>query len=186
MGAQFFHETVRGKSMADAYKRACEEAEEEYGHQQGYSGQINASAGFTDITSQYKSSILTIGPYIDKVSENLSKHNGAQGICTKEPVVNNNKIKSVVDHKVFKGARKWNLVYTVHIKYKHSLKSYDNKGDAVKAARVHTEKTGESTYIKIERVLDKSSGSDVVAEIKYKASTKEAEGNYVFFGYASC
>jgi chaperonin GroEL (HSP60 family) len=66
------------------------------------------------------------------------------------------------------------------------LKSYDNKGDAVKAARVHTEKTGESTYIKIERVLDKSSGSDVVAEIKYKASTKEAEGNYVFFGYASC
>ena len=77
-------------------------------------------------------------------------------------------------------------MYTVHIKYKHSLKSYDNKGDAVTAARAHTEKTGESTYIKIERQLDKSSGSDVVAEIKYKASTKEAEGNYVFFGYASC
>ena len=186
MGAQFFHETVRGKSMADAYKKVCQEAEDEYGHQQGYSGQINSSAGFRDITSEYKSSKLTIGQYIDNVTADLYKPDGAQGICVQEPVVNNNKIKSVVDHKVFKGTRKWNLVYTAHVKYKHPLKSYYNKGDAVKAARAYTEKSGESTYIKIERVLDKSSGSDIVAEIKYNASTKEDEGNYVFFGYASC
>lgn len=185
MGANFFQETIKGKSMADAYKKACDEADEEYGHRQGYSGQINSSSGFVDITSKYKSSKLTINQYVDKVSYNLNKYNGAQGICIKEPITNNNKIKSVVDHKVFKGTRKWNLVYTVHVKHKHSLKSYDNKADAVKAARLHTEKTGHSTYVKIERVLDKSSGSNIVAEIKYKPSTKESDGTYVFFGYAA-
>lgn len=187
MGSQFFQNSTRAKSMQEAYDNLVEDANGEYGHQEGYSGQINSSAGYRDITSDWKKSKLTIDLYIDKVSEDLSKHDGAQGICVQEPVGNANKIKSVVEHSVFKGTRKWNLVYIPRTEYPGwQGKVYDNKAGAVKEAREYSEKTGESTIVKIARVLDKTSGSNIVAKINYKPSTKEAPGRYVFFGYASC
>lgn len=187
MGASFFQNSTTAKSMQEAYSELVEEANDEYGHQEGYSGQINCSAGFRDVTSKWKESKLSPNDFITKVSDNMGKHDGAWGICMKEPVGNTNKVKSAVEHSVFKGTRKWNLVYIPRTYYPGwQGKMHDNKADAVKEAREYTEKTGTSTIVKIERVLDKTSGTNVVAKIDYKKSPKEAPGHYVFFGYASC
>jgi len=187
MGAQFFQNSTRAKSIQEAYNKLVEQANDEYGHQEGYSGQINSSAGFTDITSEWKRTKLSLQQFIDnEEAGDLSKHDGAQGICIQEPVGNTNKVKSVVEHSVFKGTRKWNLVYIPRTEYPGwQGKVHDNKADAVKEARAYSEKTGESTIVKISRVLDKTSGSNIVAKINYKKSPKEAPGEYVFFGYAS-
>lgn len=188
MGAQFFQNSTRAKSMQEAYNKLVENANDEYGHQEGYSGQINSSAGYRDVTSEWKKSKLSIQQFIDnKENSNLSKFEGAQGVCIQEPIGNANKVKSVVEHSVFKGTRKWNLVYVPRTEYPGwQGKVYDNKAGAVKEAREYSEKTGESTIVRISRVLDKTSGSNIVAKIKYKPSPKEAPGRYVFFGYASC
>jgi hypothetical protein len=54
MGSQSFTTYSRGKNVRDAYNRAVEQAEAEYGHQDGYSGQINSCAGYSDITREFK------------------------------------------------------------------------------------------------------------------------------------
>lgn len=186
MGASWFQNSTKAKSMQDAYSHLVKCADEEYGHQEGYSGQINCSAGFTDVTSKWKESKLQIQKFIDKVSNDMGKHHGAWGVCLTEPVKNSNKIKSVVDHSVFKGTRKWELVYIAESYFNYwNSKPFLNKADAVKEARAYTEKTGDATVVKIERRLSKDSGSTTVAKITYKSSTKEAPGHYVFFGYAS-
>ena len=187
MGAQNFRETTGAKSMSEAYTNLVAEADDEYGHQEGYSGQINATPGFEDITKEWKNSKLSLDKFIDKKEESIEKHNGAQGICLIEPIGNNNKVKSVVKHSVFKGTRKWELVYTAKVPHGNwESKDYYNKGDAVTAARDYTEKTGESTIVKIKRVLSKDSGINIVAKIDYKKSPKESNGDYIFFGWASC
>lgn len=71
------------------------------------------------------------------------------------------------------------VVYT-HDNY---VGGYATKGDAVKAARVYTEKTFKSTSIVMEKKLEK--GNSQVAKITYKQSTTEKDGHYVFFGYAA-
>lgn len=185
MGAQFFQNSTRAKSMQEAYDNLVEDANGEYGHQEGYSGQINSSAGYRDITSDWKKSKLTIDLYIDKVSKDLSKHNGAQGICVQEPVGNANKVKSVVEHSVFKGTRKWELVYIPQTRSESWFgKTHNNKADAVKEAREYTERTGNSTIVALERILSKDSGNRIVANINYKSNSKESPGSYVFFGLA--
>ena len=61
--------------------------------------------------------------------------------------------------------------------------SWDKKADAVKDARKYTESYQEPTTIEIEKVLDK--GSSRVAIIRYKKSSTERPGKWVFFGYAA-
>jgi len=45
MGACSFKNVGRGKTMQEAYKNLCAEAEEEYGHQDGYNGTISTTIG---------------------------------------------------------------------------------------------------------------------------------------------
>lgn len=42
-GGQDFWVVQKGKDASDAYRKACDAAEAEYGHQEGYSGQINST-----------------------------------------------------------------------------------------------------------------------------------------------
>jgi len=183
MGRQSFYNKEQSTSMSQAYRNACEDAKEEYGHQEGYSGHINVTNGYSDRTSHFKASGLSINDYIDKHQDKFD--NEACGICIKDAKANTNKIKSVVKHEVFKGTRKWELTYVVETKWgNNQIGSKDNKADAVKIARAHTEKTREATVIRIERKLVGSNSK--VAEIEYKGSTNEVQGTYVFFGLARC
>ena len=182
MGRQSFYNKEQASSMSQAYRNACEDAKEEYGHQEGYSGHINVTNGYSDRTSHFKASGLSLDAYIDKHQDNFD--NEACGICIKEAKANTNKIKSVVKHEVFKGTRKWELTYVVSGFNGGYIGSRDNKADAIKVARAYTEKTKERTKIDIERKLVGSNSR--VAVIEYKGSTNEVQGTYVFFGLARC
>lgn len=182
MGSQAFTTYSRGKNVNDAYDRAVEYANDEYGHQQGYSGEINSSAGFRDVTKEFKASKKDLNKFINEQMDRLSKHNGAQAICIDEPKLNTNKIKTQVEHVVTPGTKKWMLYYIVEADI--HIGSFLTKGDALTKARAYTEKTGISSRVKIEKRLYKM--ENTVAKISYKKSPTEKEGRWVFFGWASC
>lgn len=184
MGAQSFETRSRGKSAKEAYDKAVEIAEDEYGHQQGYSGAINSSAGYRDVTAKFKASGKSLDKYISERIDALSKFDGAECICIKEPQTNTNKIKSQVEHVVEKGTKKWVLKYVAQSHRVGTIKTCDTKGDAVKAARKYTEETGNSSYVEMQKVLE--NGNTVTARITYKKSSNEREGEYIFYGWASC
>lgn len=185
MGSQSFEVRSTGRNAQEAYNNAVEDANRYYGHQEGYSGAINATPGFTDVTSKYKASSKDLHTYIQERLEVLSKHNDAECICIRVPKENTNKVKTQVEHIVTPGTKKWVLKYTVCEHWSDiQIASCDKKGEAVVKARAHTEKTGRPTYVKMEKVLDKASST--VAKITYKKSTTERDGEYIFYGWASC
>lgn len=181
MGASFFRTTYRGKSLKDAYSDAVEDAESEYGHDP-YNGTISTTNGAIDKTREYKASGKSLNDYIDSQMDKLSKRECA-AICVEQPKENTNKTKSQVEHIVTPGTKKWVLTYVVYTYNGNLIGSYATKGDAVKAARAHTEKTLNSTTIVMEKKLEK--GSNQVARITYKKSTKERDGKWIFFGWAA-
>ena len=182
MGACTFHFTQRGKTMQDAYRNACNEAEEEYGHQQGYNGTISTTSGYRDLTSEFKRSGKSLNDFVSQKLDTMSKRDCA-AITLEEGKANTNKVKSKVNHIVTKGTKKWVLYYVVETRSGDEIGAKKTKGDAVKIARTHTEKTQERTYIKMEKRLEGVSSR--VAEIEYKHSTTEKEGKYYFFGWAA-
>lgn len=184
MGSQSFTTYARGKSATDAYNRAVEDANDEYGHQEGYSGAINSSGGFRDITKEFKASKKSMSQFIDEQIDKLTKFEGARAVCIEEPVANANVIKSQVEHIVTPGTKKWVLTYIIYCR-ESRIASAVTKGEAVKRAREYSEKNQCTTTIKMERRLEKDSHA-LVAKITYKPSTKEKEGRWVFFGWASC
>ena len=107
MGANWFRTYSMGKDIKEAYNNAVNDANEYHGHQEGYSGEINSSAGFRDVTKDYKSSKLSLEDYMSRECDKMTKHDGAHGICVQEPVLNKNKIKSTVEHIVTPGTKKW-------------------------------------------------------------------------------
>jgi len=183
MGASWFATQSRGKSVKHAYDRAVAEAEYEHGHQEGYSGEINSSAGYRDVTKEYKASGKTIRDFMDQQMGKLTKHQGAQAICIQEPRGNDNKIKTQVEHVVTPGTKKWVLTYIVYCGDSR-IASAITKGDAVKRARAYSEKNQCTTTIKMERRLEKDAHA-LVAKITYKKSSTERDGEWIFFGWAS-
>ena len=53
MGATDIYTSTRSTDMRSAYSKLCEEAEREYGHQDGYNGTISTTSGFIDKTSYF-------------------------------------------------------------------------------------------------------------------------------------
>jgi hypothetical protein len=184
MGSQTFNVRYKGKSAQHAYKRAVHDANEEYGHQEGYSGHINATPGFKDATRNFKASGLSMHQYIDQRLDKLSKFDGAECICIKEPKTNTNKVKSQVEHIVEKGTKKWVLKFVAFSHSKGTIGSFDTKGEAVAAARKYTEESQNSSFVEMRKMLE--NGGTLTARITYKKSSMEAEGEYVFYGWASC
>jgi len=183
MGANWFTNQSRGKSVKDAYNKAVDDANHEYGHQEGYSGQINSSAGCRDVTKEYKASGKTIREFMNQQMDRLTKHQGAQAICIQEPKGNENKIKTQVEHIVTPGTKKWVLTYIVYCG-ESRIASALTKGDAVKRARDYSERHQCTTTIKMERRLEKDTHA-LVAKITYKKSSTERDGEWIFFGWAS-
>jgi len=181
MGACSFTTSAYGKSMSEAYDYAVSDAVSEYGSD-SYNGTISTTRGVRDVTAEFKRSGLGLNDFINKNIDNFSKWGSCGGICVTEPKLNKNKIKSSVEHIVSKGTKKWVLKYVVY-EYDNIIGSYNTKGDAVKSARAHTEKTQRRTTISMEKKLDK--GNSQVASITYKKSESESKGKYIFFGWAA-
>jgi len=171
MGASWFQQTGYGKTLDDAYKSACEEAEVEYGHQEGYNGTISTTHSVRDITEEYKRSKLDLEPFVRSKVEILNKRDCCS-ICLQEPVGNKNKTKSQVEHLVTPGTKKWVLKYVVYDDSLRMITSCDTKGEAQS-----------STHICMEKTLDK--GSKKVAKITYKKAPTERPGKWMFFGWAA-
>lgn len=180
MGACSFYNSGRGRSMKQVYNDLVEEAEREYGHD-SYNGTISTTGGFHDITNEWKASKLSINDFVHRKLEDARKYD-CFGVCIEAPKVNSNKTKTQVEHIVTPGTKKWITKYVV-FDYDSEVGKYNTKGDAVKAARAHTEKTLRSTSVVIQKKMEK--GSDQVAKITYKRSINEKDGRYVFFGYAA-
>ena len=187
MGATQFKERSSGKTADQAYKRACDEAENEYGHQDGYNGTISTTHGFRDETELYKKSKFnSVEAYIrDRFNSHSMNKRDCSAICVVQPVTNKNKTKSQVEHIVTPGTKQWILKYEVEHYYGDSgvIASCPQKGDAVKMARAYTEKTQIPTSVIMRKVL--VGPKPTVAKITYKKATNERDGEWIFFGYAA-
>lgn len=185
MGATQFKTRSTGKTVEEAYRRACEIAEDEYGHQDGYNGTISTTDGFRDETELYKKSKFNdVSVYIrDRFDSHSMNKRDCSAICVLKPVGNKNKTKSQVEHVVTPGTKKWILKYFVYSGRDRFIDAYLTKGEAVSKARAHTEKTQESTHVTMEKILDRA--NKTVAKITYKKATNERDGEWVFFGYAA-
>ena len=167
--------------MREAFKTAVKEAHDEYGHQQGYSGQINCTELTCDKTAEYKKA-KDKEAFLSQLVNDVPKRD-TWGVELEAPIPNKNKIKSVVEIDSQKGARVWETRYNV-IRYTHDTRadkqiaSEKTQGEAVRIARAHTEKTQETTVIEIEKVL--LNNNSRVGRITYKKSTTEAPGKYFF------
>lgn len=185
MGAnQFTTNYYQARNMQEAFKEAQEDAEYEYGHQEGYSGHINSINGYKDLTNEFENSKIKLGKFIDNKLETINKRD-CYGVCVEQPKPSAAKIKSKVNHEIVKGTSKWILYYVVttgFIEVEKEVTCKRTKGEAVIEARKYTEKTGEKTYIHVEKRLEK--GNARVATIEYKKDSKEKLGKYIFFGEA--
>lgn len=182
MGADSFITRSRGVDIRHAYGRAIEDAIEEYGND-AYNGTISTTTGFTDVTKKFRESRKERREFIDEMLYNAGKRD-CFVIEELAPVVNTNKIKSVVEHNVVKGTSKWELRYVVYNNVADEIKSLKTKTEAIAFARKHVEATKSSTTIVMTKILVNQ--NSVVAQVKYKPSTQEREGQYVFFGMAAC
>ena len=186
MGVTQFKERGTGKTAHEVYRKLCEIAEDEYGHQDGYNGTISTTDGFRDETELYnKSKLNDVYAYIHGRfdSHTMSKRD-CSAICVRQPIGNKNKTKSQVEHVVTPGTKKWVLKYVVYNSYNDQMiGSFATKGDAVKKAREYTEKTQTPTNICMEKGLEK--GNRTVAKITYKKAPTERDGEWIFFGYAA-
>jgi 2,4-dienoyl-CoA reductase-like NADH-dependent reductase (Old Yellow Enzyme family) len=186
MGACQFKERSTGKTIQEAYYRACEVAVEEYGHQDGYNGTISTTHSFRDETEAYKKSKFDdVSAYIrDRFDSHSMNKRDCSAICVVKPIANKNKTKTQVEHVVTPGTKKWVLKYEVEEHYGDGkvLASCPQKGDAVKMARAYTEKTGNTTVVMMRKLL---LGPNLTAKITYKRASDERDGEWIFFGYAA-
>jgi hypothetical protein len=184
MGSINFIKYGKGWTMQEAFSDLQEEARDEYGDDI-YNGKINNCSGIVDGTREYLESKLSLTDFIDKKLEDMTKFESGIGIAIKKPVVNKNKVKTKVDHIVTPGTKKWILKYKVEDKSgkDYKVRSFLTKGEAVNYAREMAEKTRGHYEIRMVKELEKDVSK--VAEISYKPSKDEAQGQFVFFGAVS-
>jgi len=181
MGAVTVREKISGNNIQDAFRKAYENAEDEYGHQQGYSGEINSCEFTKDVTYMLKN--MTPQKLIEYIENNVPKRQ-AWGFCLTPPKTNTNKVKSKVTVNPQKGARKWETIYVAYHRGDRIL-SDASQTNCIKKARAYVEKNPNARLtIQIEKRL--VSGNQNCATVEYKSSTNESAGVYVFVGLAAC
>lgn len=181
MGACSIEVTSRGKSMTDAFRRAQERAQEEYGND-SYNGQINNCSLVGDVTDkqhQFKEQ-----DYFHTWILNNTGKRDVKGYCISKPVVNNNKIKTVVTNFPQKGTRKWETLYVGVTKFDGNQVCSDaSQTECIKKARAWVEKNPDKQVdVTIRKKL--TEGKNLVASINYKKATNEKDGLYCFVGWA--
>jgi len=180
MGASTFTEIGYGMSARETFRELQDDARDEYGHQQGYSGQISDTSLTKDITFKYKQA-KNKEKFIDDMLDEVDKRD-CWVVELKAPKKNTNKVKSKVIPNPQKGTRKWETRYVI---YPRSFRNGDGsfgygltQGEAIKKARKYAEENKEEYVIHIEKHL--AIGNSKVASVEYKVSTNEAKGKYLF------
>lgn len=180
MGSTTFYERKIAASMKDAYNNAIEDATDEYGNDP-YNGTISTTNGFVDVTEKFKKSKKKLNDFIEAAEDIMDKRD-CWGICTVEPKLNSNKIKSQVEIIPQVGTCVWESRYEVHGQGT-LIGSHILQAGAIKIARDYTERTKISSSITRVKVLKE--GNKNVGSITYKPSKDERHGEYVFFGWAA-
>ena len=183
MGAELIYRTARGKNIQDAFKRACQDDEDYFGHQEGYSGGIHTCDLTKDVTSMTKTkSFRDIEEYI---ADNASKRE-AWGFCMETPVENKNKVKSQVDVTPQKGTRKWETVYKAVTTWDQREVARDKSQTVcIKKARAFVE-ANPDVSLKVIIAKELTEGNTQCATVTYKKSTTEKLGLYKFIAWAAC
>jgi hypothetical protein len=108
---------------------------------------------------------------------------------TSKPIPNKNKIQTEVIRHPNKGTRKWVTKYKVDVKYRYDENAhretpmFDKQADAIKKARELSAKDKQTYEVTIEKVL---TTSQLVADIKYKKSTTERNGQWRVLAVVPC
>ena len=183
MGAELIYRTARGKNIQDAFKRACQEDEDYFGHQEGYSGGIHTCDLRKDVSSMLKTK--TQSQLEEYIADNASKRE-AWGFCVDQPVTNKNKVKSQVDVTPQKGTRKWETVYKAVTTWDQREVARDKSQTVcIKKARTYVE-ANPDVNVKIIIAKELIEGNSQCATVTYKKSTTEKLGLYKFIAWAAC
>jgi hypothetical protein len=182
MGACSIIVRATGKNMQDAFRKAKAEADDYYGHQEGYSGAINNCELAGDVT--HKKGGFDEDDYFHQwILDNTEKRD-VKGYCKTPPVTNTNKIKTVVTNYPQKGTRKWVTKYRGVDKWEGDVVcEADSQTECIKQARAYVEKNpNKMIEVQIHKALE--GGKFKVADINYKKASNEKDGLYVFVGWA--
>jgi len=180
MGSTTFYNRTVAPNMKEAYNQLVEDAIDEYGND-AYNGTISTTNGFVDVTEKFKNSKKKLNDFIESAEDVMDKRD-CWGICTEEPRLNTNKIKSQVEIIPQVGTCVWESRYEVHGQGT-LIGSHILQAGAIKIARDYTERTKISSSITRVKVLKE--GNKNVGSITYKPSKDERHGEYVFFGWAA-
>jgi hypothetical protein len=182
MGACSIILSAKGKNIKDAFNNAVEEANDYYGHQEGYSGTINTCQLVKDVTSKRP----TMHPdELEQWMINNTHKREVMGYCVRQPKVNENKIKTKVDNIPQHGTRKWVTMYIAEDEWEGAVVAKaKTQTECIKKARAWVEKNPtRSVKVKIAKELQE--GNRDCARITYKKAAGEKDGLYVFAGWAA-
>ena len=180
MGSTTFYHKRTAPNMKEAYNQLVEDAIDEYGNDP-YNGTISTTNGFVDVTKKFKDSGKKLSAFIESAEDVMDKRD-CWGICTVEPKLNSNKIKSQVELVLQVGRRVWETRYEVQAEGR-LIGSHLLQAGAIRIARDYTELTKIISHITRVNVLKE--GQKYVAFVNYKPSSDERQGEYVFFGWAA-
>lgn len=183
MGAELIYRTARGKDIKDAFKRACEEDQDYFGHQEGYSGGIHTCWLQKDVTSMLKTK--TQAQVEEYIADNANKRD-AWGFCIDQPVTNKNKVKSQVDVTPQKGTRKWETIYKAVTTWDEREVARDkSQTNCIKKARAYVE-ANPDVSLKVIIAKELVEGNSQCATVNYKKAKDEKLGLYRFVAWAAC
>jgi len=176
MGTIIKTATITGKTLQSAFKRLQDECREEYGGDI-YNGEWNNCQGVREVSAAE----------FDKCDD-MSKYQPAIAKCIRKPIVNTNKIKTVVTNYPVTGTRKWVTKYqatTYRNNYAEMVVDELTQGAAIKKARAWVEKYPEDNLtVHIAKVLEGQ--KTMVAKIDYKSASNEKNGTWEIYGAMSC
>lgn len=186
MGATLKTTTIQANSMQEAWKLVRENAEKESGRA-AYNGDFNTTSFTKDVTRKYHS-IKGAENQKEWIEDAVPKWE-TWGVCLKERVYNNNKIKSTVERNPQKGSRKWVTKYVgIDDWTKEEIAEADTLQECIKKTRAVCEKEASPRAkfkVEIRKKLLKANEYHC-ATIKYKQSKTESKGTYLFVGLCSC
>ena len=183
MGAELIYRSARGRNIQEAFKKACNDDEDYFGHQEGYSGGINTCDLAKDVTSMLKTK--TQSQLEDYIADNAGKRE-AYGFCVEQPVLNKNKVKSQVDVTPQKGTRKWETIYKAVTSWDLREVARDkSQTNCIKKARAFVE-ANPDVSLKVIIAKELIEGNSQCAVVNYKKATNEKLGLYRFVAWAAC
>lgn len=174
MGGLTKNDTISGKTLNSAFSKIQKSDEEEYGNDI-YSGGWNNAYDIREVDSKE----------FEKFQNGNIEKSLVVAKVLRKPIKNTNKIKTSVLNFPVKGSRQWVTRYEARAgEWNSVIASEFKQADAIKKVREYVEKHPErSVSLHITKQL--VGGDTKVAEISYKKSTTEKDGQWEIYGVMS-